>query len=119
MADGLNYELTRRDYRKRALTLYGAWTTPILLALPLPIVFLILFFLFGVNPPSAALFLSLAVISAAAGFILGLVLMMLLFWYRNNWLKNLREQLAADGIKTSEVEWFGNELTTAERHSLK
>ncbi len=119
MTDGLNYELTRRDYRKKALTLYGAWTAPILTALPLPIVFLVLFFLFGVNPASAALFFFLAVISAAAGFALGLVLMMLLFWYRNNWLKNLREQLAADGIKTSEVEWFDHELTTAERNSLK
>jgi hypothetical protein len=119
MADSLNYELTRHDRRKNALTLYGAWGAPILLALPLPIVFLILFFLFGVNPASAAFFIFLAVISAGVGFLLGLVTMLLLFWYRNNWLKNLRERIAADGIKTSEVEWFTNELTTTERKSLK
>ncbi|MEP6924577.1 MAG: hypothetical protein ABI954_08935 [Pyrinomonadaceae bacterium] len=119
MAEGLKYELTRREFRKNAITLYGAWSAPVLLALPLPIIFLILFFLFGVNPPTAALYLFLAIISAGAGFLLGIVTMLLLFWYRNNWLKNLREQLAADGIKTSEVDWFTNELTTAERKSLR
>lgn len=118
MANSLNYELTARDHRKKAATLYGAWTAPILLALPLPVVFLILFFLYGATPVSAAFFLFLAAISAGAGFILGLVVMLLLFWYRNNWLKNIREQLAADGIKTSEVEWFANELTATERKSL-
>lgn len=118
MPDGLNYELTRSDYRKNNLLRYGAPLSPVLLALPLPILFFVLFFLSS-NTAMAAFYFFLALISAGAGFVLGLIVMLLLFWYRAVWLKNLRESLAVDGIKTAEVDWFKNELTSAERKSLK
>lgn len=112
------YELTRRDYLKNRSLVWGASLSPFVLALPPFAVFLILFLLAGTTS-SAAMYFFLALVGLGIGFALGLVLMIALFVYRNSWLKNLRERLAVDGIKTSEVDWFRNELTTAERQSLK
>jgi hypothetical protein len=114
-----NYELTRRDYWKDSLLRRGAYLSPVVLALPLPIIFFVLYLLFGTTTSAAALYIFLALISLGAGFALGILMMILLLVYRNSWLKSLRERLAIDGIKTAEVEWFKNELTTAERKSLK
>lgn len=112
------YELTRRDYLKNRALTWSASLSPFLLALPPFALFLILFLLAG-STSSAALYFFLAFISLGIGFVLGILLMIALFIYRNSWLKNMRERLAIDGIKTSEVDWFKNELTTAERQSLK
>ena len=119
MTTGQNYELTRRDYIKDRALQRGAMLSPVLLGIPLPIVFLVLFAVFGTSPAWAAFYLFFAVASLVGGFVLGILLMIMLFIYRNNWLKNLREQLAVDGIKTAEVDWFKNEMTSAERKSLK
>ncbi len=40
-------------------------------------------------------------------------------FYRSKWLTTIKERIAVDGIKAQEVEWFKNELTTAERKSLR
>lgn len=112
------YELTRRDYLKNRSLTWGAGLSPVVLALPPFALFLVLFLLAG-STSQAAFYFFLALLGLGAGFVLGVVLMIILLVYRNSWLKNLRERLAIDGIKTSEVEWFKNELTSAERQSLK
>lgn len=112
------YELTRRDYLKNRSLVWGASLSPALLALPPFALFLILFLLAG-STSSAAMYFFLAFAGLGVGFLIGVVLMIALFLYRSSWLKTLRERLAVDGIKTSEVDWFKNELTTAERQSLK
>jgi hypothetical protein len=112
------YELTKRDYLKNRSLVWSASLSPVLLALPPFALFLILF-LFSGSTSSAALYFFLALIGLGVGFAIGVLLMIGLFVYRNNWLKHLRERLAVDGIKTSEVDWFKNELTSAERQSLK
>lgn len=113
------YEVTAADRRKDFLTRVGAPLAPVLLALPLPIVFVALYALFGATTSAAAFYLFMALITGGAGFALGLIVMLLLFWYRAAWLKNLRERLAVDGIKTSEVRWFKRELTSHERRALR
>lgn len=113
-----NYEVTRKDLVKDKALKYGAWLTPVLLA-TLPA---LVFFIVGVlssAPPTVAFFISMAVISLIAGFILGLMITGGLLFYRSKWLAQIRERIAVDGIKTQEVEWFTHELTTAERKSLK
>lgn len=112
------YEITRRDQLKNRSLVWSASLSPVLLALPPFALFLILFLLAN-STSSAAMFFFLALVGLGVGFAVGIVLMIALFVYRNNWLKNLRERLAVDGIKTSEVDWFKNELTSAERQSLK
>lgn len=112
------YELTKRDYLKNRSLVWSASLSPVALALPPFALFLILF-LFSGSTSSAALYFFLALVGLGVGFAIGILLMIALFVYRNHWLKHLRERLAVDGIKTSEVDWFKNELTTAERQSLK
>lgn len=114
-----HYELTKRDHRKNALLRRAAPLSPIILAVPLPIIFLVLYVFFGTTTSAAAVYIFLALLSAGIGLALGIILMIAMIFYRNAWLKNLREQLATDGVKTNEVDWFTNELTSNERRALK
>jgi hypothetical protein len=111
-------ELTKRDYHKNALLVYGAPLVPVVTTVLFSIVFFALFVL-NIGTFAAAAYFFFGIIAAVAGLIFGLILMFALFWYRAAWLKKLRENLAVDGIKTSEVEWFKNELTSGERQSLR
>jgi uncharacterized membrane protein YccC len=113
------YEVTRRDLAKDKALKFGAWLMPVLLAILPALFFLVLFFLFGVDPASSITFLSLAVISLFAGFFIGLVISGILLFYRSRWLNRIRERIAVDGIKANEVDFFKHELTGAERKSLK
>lgn len=109
-----NYEVTRRDSALDKTLKTGAWLTPILLSLIPALIFFILSLFYGAVP---LIFFSL--ISLFAGFFVGLIVSGILLYYRQKWLKQIRERIAVDGIKTEEVHWFQNELTTAERKSLK
>ncbi|MGI8640092.1 MAG: hypothetical protein ACR2MG_09050 [Pyrinomonadaceae bacterium] len=113
------YEVTRRDLAKDKALKYGAWSAPVLLSVIPALIFFILFFLFGSTTPAAATFFFLSLISLAAGFVLGLIATGGILYYRSRWLAKVRERIAVDGIKVQEVDWFMNELTTAEKKSLK
>lgn len=114
-----NYTVTRRDLAKDKALRYGAWASPILLATIPALVFFILFFVFGTTPPAAASFLFLSLISLLVGAVSGLAVSGALLYHRSRWSARLRERIAVDGIKAQEVDWFKNELTTAEKTSLK
>lgn len=112
------YEVTRKDLVKNKALIHGAWIMPILL----PILPAILFFVIGIlsgTPPTVAFFLFLSFVSLVLGFISGLVVSGSLLFYRSRWLDRMRERIAADGIKTEEVEWFKHELKSSEKKSLK
>lgn len=113
------YEITRRDLAKDKALKYGAWLAPVTLSLVPALVFVVLFFLFGTNPPAAVSLLAFSVISLIAGFLFGLIVTGSLLYYRSRWTADVRERLAVDGIKANEVEWFKHELTTSEKKSLK
>ena len=120
MNESISRELTKADFRRDARLRYVARFAPFLFALPLPILFFALYLLFGGAATSTAfIYLFLALASGIGGLILGIIVMIMLFWRRQAWLADLREQLAADGVKTSEVDWFTNELTNRERKSLR
>jgi len=94
---------------------YGAWSAPVVLSLTPAIIFFVLFFIFGSSPPAAISLLALSVITLLGGFILGLIITGGILFYRSRWLAGVRERLAIDGIKASEVEWFKHELKTGEK----
>jgi hypothetical protein len=50
---------------------------------------------------------------------MGLILSGVFAYRYNEWLKKIRDRIAVDGIRADEVEWFKNELTTAEKKALK
>lgn len=113
------YEITRRDLAKDKALKYGAWLAPVSLSVLPALLFFVLFFIFGTSPPAAISLLAFGVISLIAGFIFGLIVTGSLLFYRSRWLAKVRERLAVDGIKASEVEWFQHELKTTEKKSLR
>lgn len=114
-----NFEVTRKELTKEKAYKTGAWLAPVLLSIVPALIFFTLFLLFGSTPPTAAVFFFLGLISLAVGFIFGLIVSGFLLYRRSKWLAEMRERIAADGIRTEEVRWFQNELTTAEKKSLK
>lgn len=109
-----NYEVTGKDLAKDKALKFGAWLTPVLLSIIPAIILFTLYLVIGAIP---LFFFSL--ISLVVGFFLGLIVSGILLYYRSRWLTEIRERIAVDGIKTEEVHWFQNELTTAEKKSLK
>ena len=96
---------------------YGAWLAPVLLSVvPAAVFFALSLFVSGAT---TAMFVFFSLISLVVGFVLGLMITGGIFFYRSRWLADVRERLAVDGIKASEVEWFQHELKTAEKKSLK
>lgn len=112
------YEISRRDVLKDKALKHGAWLVPLLLSIIPAIIFIVLSFVFGVTPPTAALFLFLGVVSFIVGLVVGLILSGILLYYRQKWLKEIRERIAVDGIKAEEVHWFKNEMNGGERRAL-
>ena len=110
--------ITTRDETLARIVNWLPWLTVFAVSLPPPIIFLTLFFVSGTTE-AAAVYLFLALIAAAIGLGAGMLLFVVLLFYRKRWLQRLRDRLAVDGITASEVTWFLPELTTAERHTLK
>src|SRR5262245_32998670 len=111
-------KLTTRDVAVARVLRWAPWLAFLVLSLPLPIVFLLLF-VAATATDSAALLLLLSVASFALGALAGLVVLVFLALYRRRWLRCLRDKLAADGVTADEVTWFSSELTSAERKALK
>ena len=112
------YEITRKDLAKDKALKYGAWLAPALLSILPAIVFFILYLLSSATT-TAVTFLFFSLISLIGGLLFGLIITGGIFYYRSRWLADVRERLAVDGIKASEVEWFQHELTATEKKSLK
>ena len=110
-------KLSGKDATTARLLKIAPWIALLAASLPAPLVFLILF-LTTTATESAAVYLLLAGLSLTLGFALGVVIAIILLFYRRRWLSKLRDRLASDGITANEVAWFRSELTSAERASL-
>jgi hypothetical protein len=111
-------KLSTKDAATARLLKFAPWLAVVIVTIPAPLFFLILF-LTSAATDSAAVFLLLTGLSLALGFGLGLMIAAILLIYRRKWLSKLRDRLASDGITASEVVWFRSELTSAERAALK
>lgn len=113
------YSVTKKDLAKGRAMKITSWTAPFLLSIVPVLIFLILFMLFGTTPPLAFTIFFFGAMLAIAGFLIGLVISAVFAYKYSNWLKNIRERIAVDGIRAEEIDWFTNELTTAEKNALK
>ena len=118
MAKNSDGKLTHRDETLARILKWLPLLAFLVVSLPAPIIFLILF-LASNTTEAAAVYLFLTLLGAAMGAGAGLLIIIALLFYRKRWLQILRERLAIDGITASEVSWFMPELTTAERKMLK
>jgi hypothetical protein len=107
-------KINHRDERTARLLDWTPWLSFILVTIPLPVVFLLLFAAASTTD-SAAVYLLLSFVSLGAGIVVGLILLIFLLRYRRRWQSRLRERLAMDGITANEVPWFSAELSSEER----
>ena len=110
-------KLTAKDQKVANFLYWMPWIAFPIVALPLPVWFFFLF-LNSAATDAAAVYLLLAGVGLALGALAGGLVMILLYLYRKRWLRRLRDKLAEDGITATEVVWFTEELSTAEREIL-
>ena len=114
MPDKSHGKLSSRDQRVSHLLTWTPWILAFTATVPLPVLFLTLFFL-AASTDSAAFYLLLSLVSLALGFVVGLLILFFFWTYRRGWNRRLRERLAADGITADEVVWFRSELSSEEK----
>ena len=113
------YDITKRELARGRNLKIAAFSAPVLLTvLPATVTF-VLFFLFGTTPPAAATILFLGLIITAIGFVKGMLISGFMAYRYSRWTKEMRERIAADGIKAEEIEWFRKELKPNEKRTLK
>src|SRR5688500_3942887 len=90
-------KINERGARIARLLTWTPWLSFVLVSVPLP-VFFVLLFLLSVTTDSAAIYLLLSFVSMGVGLVVGLFVLILFLLYRRRWHGRLRDQLAADGI---------------------
>jgi hypothetical protein len=113
------YDISQRDLSRGRNLKIAAVSAPIVLAGIPAVIFLILMFVFGSTPPVAATFLFFGIILTILGFVVGLGLSGFFAYRHSNWTKEMRERIAADGIRAEEIDWFRHELKSSEKRMLK
>lgn len=113
------YDISKRELARGRNLKIAAVSTPLILSGVPAILFLLLMFLFGATPPIAATFFFIGLILTIVGFVFGLGFSGLFAYRHSNWTKEMRERIAADGIKAEEIDWFRNELKTNEKRALR
>jgi hypothetical protein len=113
------YDISKRDLARGRNLKIAAVSAPIVLSVVPAGIFLVLMFLFGATPPVAATFFFIGLILTIVGFVIGLGLTGFFAIRHSTWTKEMRERIAADGIKAEEIEWFRNELKTNEKRALR
>ena len=113
------YDLSKRELARGRNLKIAAVSAPLVLSGIPAILFLLLMFVFGATPPIAATFFFIGLILTIIGFVVGLGFSGLFAIRHSNWTKEMRERIAADGIKAEEIDWFRNELKTNEKRALR
>ena len=113
------YDISKRDMARGRNLKIAAISAPLVLPAVPAVVFLLLMLVFGSTPPVAATFLFIGLILTAISFVIGLALAGFFAIRHSAWTKDMRERIAADGIKAEEIEWFRHELKTNEKRMLK
>ena len=113
------YDISKRDLARGRNLKIAAVSAPLVLAGVPAVLFLVLMFLFGATPPVAATFFFIGLVPTIVGFVVGLGFTGFFSYRYATWTSEMRERIAADGIKAEEIEWFRNELTTSEKRALR
>lgn len=113
------YDVTSKDLARGRNMKIGAVAAPVALTVLPAAIFLILFVLFAATPGAAISLVFFGVLSTVIGLLIGLTITGLLMYRHANWTKEMRERIAADGIRAEEIGWFTKELKGSEKKALK
>ncbi|HMJ09734.1 MAG TPA: hypothetical protein VK468_12055 [Pyrinomonadaceae bacterium] len=113
------YDIPPDDLRRGKRLRAAAWTAPLVLTAIPALIFLILSVVTAGSPIFAVSLFVLGVVLSAIGFLLGLIFSGVFAYRYSEWTKQMRERIAADGIRAEELSWFRNELRSSEKRALK
>ncbi|HMQ03485.1 MAG TPA: hypothetical protein PKD26_06185 [Pyrinomonadaceae bacterium] len=113
------YEVSDRELARGRNLKAAALAAPVILTTVPAVLFTVLAFVFGTSPPVAFTFFVFGLILTSIGLLGGLGLTGFFLYRHSAWSKEIREKIAADGIKAEEIEWFKNELRSSEKRALK
>jgi len=112
-------EITPSDFARGRKLRIGAFAAPVFLTLSPAIITFILLLFAASGPPVAALILFAGIIATVIGFITGIVIAAILAQKRSAWTREMRERIAAHGIKAEDIGWFRSELKPNEKRALR
>ncbi|HKR01250.1 MAG TPA: hypothetical protein VJT09_11285 [Pyrinomonadaceae bacterium] len=113
---GTKGKITARDKLLAQVFQWAPWLAFFVVALPVPIYFLMKYFS---SAPDAGLNILFALTSLAVSSIVGFAVTLFLLYYRRQWAQRVRDRVGADGVTADELPWFTSELTPQERQALK
>ena len=112
-------DITKRDLARGRNLAIGAAAAPVVFGGVPIVVTLILTVLLGTTPPLAASIFFLGLIITVISFVGGLGLSGFFLYRRSRWSHELRERMAARGVRAEEVDWFRKELKSSEKQGLR
>src|SRR5438105_920245 len=113
------YEITRKDVSYGRKLKLAAIAAPFALTTIPVLVTLALMVLAASGPPAAAVIFFLGLIATVVGLIAGLAISLVLTAKRTRWAREMRDRIAADGIRADEIDWFRREMKPAEKRALR
>jgi hypothetical protein len=115
LADLRSGKLTASEKRVARLWQTVPWLALGTVTVIPPAVLLLIYLLSGFTP----LFLVLALASTPFSLIAGILVALVLLFFRHRWLVQFRDRLASDGITADEVGFFMADLTRGEKKALR
>lgn len=112
-------DITKAELGRGKRLATAAVAAPIALTAVPAIATFVLMLLASGGPPVAAVIFFIGIIVTALGFLSGAIISGVLFGRRAKWTREMRERIAADGIKAEEIGWFRHELKSNEKRALK
>jgi hypothetical protein len=112
-------DITKDDLARGRKLKLGAVAAPVFLTLLPAIITFVLLLLATGGPPAAAVVLFLGIIATVIGFVTGIVIAAVLGHKHSVWSKEMRNRMAARGVRAEEVNWFKNELKSNEKRALR
>jgi hypothetical protein len=113
------YEIEKTEFARGRRLKAGALAAPVLLTALPALITLVLMILAASGPPAAALIFFFGLIATGVGLLAGLITSGILLYRHSNWTREMRERIAADGIRAEEIDWFRHELKSSEKRALK
>ena len=111
-------EISKRDLTKGRNLAIASVASPLVLV-GVPAIFsLLLLLIFSWTPPVAATIFFFGLLLTIVCAVIGFSLSGFFLFRRSTWTREMRERIAANGIKAEEINWFRHELKSSEKRAL-
>ena len=112
-------EITRSDLKRASRLKAGAIAAPIIFTVIPAAITLVLMLIVAGGPSTAVIILFGGIVATILGFLTGIVTTAVLAKRRSGLLTEMKERMAARGIRADEIDWFRSELKGEERQALR